>query len=493
MKLALEAFEHFMYADDRPEHPMTFWLRATATGTVEKPRFEAALLKALARQPLLTARLVGEPSDKTSALSWELGVKASPYVDFGHDDEALRFPQDSPAIDLRKEQGLRAFVRQHPRHVVISLQFHHAAIDAIAAARFVEDVLAYYDDAHAPDDRLAPVAPELIQRRGTFQLTAQDRRRRLLDDLVRAFLFFRKRPRPLVVRRAAKPFTEELYPSSSTRLMPTSELAALKNGAGKARVTLNDLMLRDLFLTLDDWNRAHGKREPLRIAMPMNMRRGLDDQIPGANVVSMCFLDRAPAELEDARRLLGGIVRETSYLKDHYMGYALILVTKLAGRIKGGVRWLLTPRLLWRCSSTAVLSNLGDPLRGSRLERNARGEIVAGGLTLTQLELLPPVRPGTALAVGVVTYAGKTSMTFHFDATRLTSPDAEALVGSFHGRLKGSMVAPEPGDTLLERLVQEHTARRQGASAFYGLAIGKHVVPEAPLPPPPENAPRHEF
>src|SRR5690606_9952723 len=115
------------------------------------------------------------------------------------------------------------------------------------------------------------------------------------------------------------------------------------------------------------------------------------------------------------------------------------------------------------------------------------------GLTLTQLELMPPLRRGTALAVGVVTYAGSTSLTFHYDHTRLDATEAEALSGTFHGRLKSSMVQPEPGDSLLERLVQEHTTYRKGATAFYGLPIGKRVDPTPKLPTLPEVTPRHEL
>ncbi len=468
-----------MYADDRPEQPMTFWLRATATGTVEKSRLESALHKALGRQPLLSARINGDPNDRTDQLAWELGGATLPFVHFGHEGEPFPFPGDQVGIDLRREQALRVFVRQHAKHVVLSCQFHHAAVDAIAAARFLDDVLSLYDDPATLDTHLTPLHSEQIVTRGSFQLTPADRRRRALKDLARAFLFFRKFPKELVTRRGAKAFDDECYPAAVTRLVPPNELVALKNGAGKARATLNDVMLRDLFLTVDDWNRAHGKRELVRLAMAINMRRGTDEQIPAANVVSMCFLDRAPSELEDSTRLLRGIVRETSHIKKNFMGHALIMVAGLVGRFKGGMRALMTPRLAWRCSATAVLSNLGEPLQGSRLQRNARGEILAGGLTLTQVELLSPVRPGTALAVGVVTYAGCTSLTFHYDHTRIDAAEAEALAGSFHGRLKTSMIAPEPGDSLLERLVQEHTAYRKGATAFYGLPIGKRVRPDA--------------
>ncbi len=458
---------------------MTFWLRATATGTVEKSRLETALHKAVGRQPLLSARISGDPTDRTDQLSWELGVTTLPFVHFGHEGEPFPFPGDQVGIDLRREQALRVFVRQHAKHVVLSFQFHHAAIDAVAAARFLGDVLSYYDDQATLDTRLTPQHSEQIVTRGSFQLTPAQRRRRALKDLARALLFFRKFPKELVTRRGTKAFDDERYPAAVTRLLPPNELMALKNGAGKSRATVNDVMLRDLFLTVDDWNRAHGKREPVRLAMAINMRRGTDDKIPAANVVSMCFLDRTPSEFEDPTRLLRGIVRETTHIKAHFLGHALILVARLFGKVKGGMRWLMTPRLAWRCSATAVLSNLGEPLKGSRLPSNARGEILAGDLTLTHVELLSPVRPGTALAVGVVTYAGSTSLTFHYDHTRIDAAEAEALAGSFHGRLKTSMIAPEPGDTLLERLVAEHTAYRKGATAFYGLPIGKRVKPDA--------------
>ncbi len=481
--LGVEAFEHFMFADDRPSHPMTFWLRATLRGVIDQPRFIQAVAAAGVRHPLLTAVIEGRPKDRTKQLSWHFRPGQLPYLDFGTAEQGLRYPEGAGAsIDLGREGGLRVFVRQGPRRATIFLQLHHAATDALGATRYFEDLLGFYGDAARSPETLPTVTPERLKSRGVFGLTAVTRRRRVFQDAMRALLFFRKFPQP-ISPVSAKPrvFRAELYPSAVEVCLSSSELAALRHGANRARATLNDLLLRDLFLTLDAWNQQHGGRKPLRLAMPMNMRHAADLGMPAANVVSMCFLDRAGEELDHEATLLEGITRETRFLKTFYMGYALIFVARVLGRVRGGLTGLMTPRLFWRCTSTAVLSNLGDPLAKSRLPRNLQGEIIAGQLGLESLELLPPIRPGTALAFGVVTYARALMITLHFDQTQLTASQAEGLLAALQERLDASMVAPEKDTTLLERLVQEHSLRRPGASAFWGLPIGKRVSPEAAM------------
>ena len=55
--LRLTPFEEFMFADDRTDYPMTFFIDVGLSGSLCRPSFEQALHQALQRHPLLTSRV----------------------------------------------------------------------------------------------------------------------------------------------------------------------------------------------------------------------------------------------------------------------------------------------------------------------------------------------------------------------------------------------------------------------------------------------------
>src|SRR5690606_5545704 len=73
---AVNAFEHLMFADDRAETPMTFFLRMTLTGddgaALDHERLREAVARAITRHPLLQSTIAGSPNLAGSRLSWQL-------------------------------------------------------------------------------------------------------------------------------------------------------------------------------------------------------------------------------------------------------------------------------------------------------------------------------------------------------------------------------------------------------------------------------------
>ena len=57
--LKLNVFERYMWADDRPTSPMSFFVRVLYSGKLDTGAFVAALEATLQRHPLLHARVVG--------------------------------------------------------------------------------------------------------------------------------------------------------------------------------------------------------------------------------------------------------------------------------------------------------------------------------------------------------------------------------------------------------------------------------------------------
>src|SRR5690606_35447746 len=129
------------------------------------------------------------------------------------------------------------------------------------------------------------------------------------------------------------------------------------------------------------WNTRYLEKrgdKAIRLAMAIDMRRDRDTEMPATNVVSMCFLDRRPADMQDEERLLHSIRIETQDIKTNYLGTALIRAVRWFSSFRGGMQLLMKPSRLFPCHSTAVLSNLGEPFAKSKLPRR-EDRIAVGG------------------------------------------------------------------------------------------------------------------
>src|SRR5690606_9385219 len=172
--LKMNAFEHRMWADDRPDTPMTFYLRLRFEGSLEQDAFRGAVKKALVDHPLLRSLASGDPRLSGEKLAWEPApATAVPYMEWTQGDQAFQEPQGGNGIDIRSEIGVRFFVRYSGGKTTVLAQFHHSAVDARGGARFLEDVLAHYHAALVKADAaewLRPVNLDLLAKRDEFGL-----------------------------------------------------------------------------------------------------------------------------------------------------------------------------------------------------------------------------------------------------------------------------------------------------------------------------------
>ena len=137
--------------------------------------------------------------------------------------------------------------------------------------------------------------------------------------------------------------------------MPVGNCEKLPDG----RVfSLNDLLLRDMFLAVNEWNKQAGVKPGwLRVLMPTNLRLPRDEHMPAANMVSLSFITRHSRECRQPRELLDGIRCETDSIKRIRRGLYFIRVIEVAQAMCGRMPKLLVGR---RCRASVVLSNLGD-------------------------------------------------------------------------------------------------------------------------------------
>ena len=202
---------------------------------------------------------------------------------------------------------------------------------------------------------------------------------------------------------------------------------------------LNDLLLRDLFLTLDRWQGKHlpwFRSRRLRIMMPTELRGTEDYAMPAANMFAYTFLECAVRDIRRSNELLRTIHEKTALIKNERSGKRFVDMIYAASR----VRWLL-PFVLRRkrCMASAVLSNIADPSRRftARLPRQS-GRIVAGNLVLEEITGIPPVRPGTRATFSISQYDRRLTISLRCDPHLFCMEDTASLLGLYVEQLNRS-------------------------------------------------------
>lgn len=397
--LPLTPFEVLMLLDDRPELPMTFCVEMVFRGQIDRVAFQQAVDHAIRRHPLLRARVAWPgkrpvwmlPDLHSAPVTW-LGRHQSP-------DNSLR------SLDVRKDSGLRVVAQVGESRSTVWLHLHHACCDGAGARRFMVDVLTSY--AQIYDANSAPSAwdeldyTSLTNRHhfptGTESKVSTSWSKKLRD----AFHFHVLTPRPLATANVHSPGPARLT-SIHRHVFPSKDFLRLRQLTRERRVSLNDVALALLFVTLADWNRQFGSSagtHRLRIMMPTDLRSTEDDRLPAANRMSFSFLARTVHECQDWTSLLRGIRTESKYIQDVRIGLDFLGGIGLAQRVPG-----LLPLMLGlpRCMATALLTNHGDPTKRFRRRFPACGDsVLAGNLVLEQLFGSPPIRPHVHAGFGL--------------------------------------------------------------------------------------------
>lgn len=422
MRWAVAPFEHYMLADDTKRFSMTCHMRFWFRGYLDRSRFEAAMAETVPRHPLFQAILVGSAWQTTGRLAWIRDPAGrSPAVSWGDADQVIDPPEGGMRIALDRSLGVRLWVRQSGGRCLLLVQFHHAVCDGAGLCGFIEDLLAAY-----AGQRARPLDQRLFDARARFGVSRAESWRRLRFDLARTLQFFHCFPARLAAPLYSKdPAIDPDVLASVRKVLSPAIFATLRIVAHRAGATLNDLLLRDLFVSLSAWNtKLTGRSGTIRIGIATCMRQKDAAPMAAANVVSMVFLDRSRRKIADGVNLLAGITAETRRIKERRLGMAMVRVLSLFGR----ARWLMAGFLrLPLCQCTAVLTNLGRPFNGS---------LATAGLELEEMESLPPVREGTRAAFSVNYFGEQLSITMRFDSSAFGAKDAQAILDSFCDHLR---------------------------------------------------------
>lgn len=438
--LPMTPFEYYYWCDDRPEYPTMYPVVLDFAGVLQREPLERALSAALARHPMLNTLAEDRPDGRPA---WIGSEGQTPPIDWAPNDVPLSHPAGE-RIDLRRSCGLRLWVRYSQNASRLILQVHHACCDGLGIFRFLEDLLVFYHREIAGDGQAAaprPVDAGRLRNRGDFPPVEGGWRGVLRDWYVGARQWagiLLRKPVPLSVPPATPGDTATPIPflGFETRILDPALARRLRALAGSLGMTINDLMLRDMFQTVAAWNRRHGQRgNPwIRINMPASVREREDQVTPAANLLSFTFLTRRFRQCENGAALLATIQRETEAIKNWRLGWYFLGGLAMACGIRGMVPWFLQRN---RSFATVVLSNVGRVLHRAPLPREGR-QLVSGDVVLKRVTGVPPVRHLTRASVAVVTYAEETAVCLRCDPRLLTVEQSRAFLADYLARLEAS-------------------------------------------------------
>lgn len=435
--LPLTAFEEHMLADDRPTHPMVIAMRLDFTGQPPLGPLAAAFEDTLRNEPLLTARVLRQWYRRPCWVAGEPPrLLVSSIDDVAREDDC--WPGTPPRIDASHGLVLHAEIVTRPDGWTLLLAVHHAAADGLGIVGFVERWLMAASGREASQRRRAAAGNLAVRGRvaGSWRAFV-----RMLPGLkvgiqgVRQFMARRVisigSPANAVSLASMHPWR----PAVVTTMLDETEVNDLEQRARALGVTTNDCLVAAYVAALAEMRSRlpDGTDDAwIRIGVPMSLRTKSDYGLPAANRVSMVFLDRRPADRHDHEALVRGIRAEMDLIRSHELGHIFPLTLELGRLLPGGLR-RVAERPAPQC--TGVLSNLGRCFHRTPFSTPA-GAATLGASRLTGWWIVPPVRPGTAVAAATHETAGRRTIALQFDPAQLSETNAKQLLAAMHAALQ---------------------------------------------------------
>jgi hypothetical protein len=439
--MPLSPFEHLFLLEDMPSYPIQFFGRLRFRGRLQYKALDQALAVALDRHPMLTAIV---RADQKGRLHWWPCRDFVPTVHRLDQEPGDAFPPAS-RIDIHERPGLQVTAVLGSANSDLILQFHHAACDGVGALDFTTDLLTAYANALANANRyrFKPLDTDRLRNRAVLPISGWRLGRwaiRRLPDLPAVWKMYRRKPAPVIPHRPNLDDTAPptAFPEICVHRFSRTESAALAAFAQGSENSLNSLLARDLFLTLDQWRKRNNLPADawLRLMLPINMRTPGDRRMPAANVVSTVYLDHCASEEADADALLERINRLMDNIKRNHFGLAWLAAMPLLERVPRA--WSKMRRSRRRCMYSALLTNLGPMLASSPLPRKDR-QLCVGDAILQEVDFVPVTRPLQCLGLSVNNYAGVMSLGMRYDSRVLTAEQAREVLDEYVGVLRASI------------------------------------------------------
>ena len=439
--LHMTSFEHYMFVDDRPLHPMTFIVRFNFSGIIDRDAFESAIEASLLRHPLLSA-VIGP--GKGGKDCWIKAPTSKPYTSWGNLDEPIEFPTGE-FIDLRKEIGLRIFVRHNDQEAVVTTQFHHAVCDGIGSYQYLGDL--FYEYAIRTGATELPKQKELpakrLKERGRISYdmnnfrTEDGKLQSTWDEALRFLRMTNVSLKPDGIKPAG---FRAPFPGIQSFEFDKDEYKSLRHAAQSKGQIINDLLVEKLFNTLAQWEEKSSwfrRRSHVCVMMPMNLREPTDQDVSACNAVSQSFVRYRRADLNDVENFRNVLGNELLKLK--HDRNRIRFMHMIAGGHYFYPKTLKFSLNFKRCLATAILSNTGDPTKQFLTNfPKAKGLLQCGNLVMTDVSGVPPMRPGTNATISIFTYRRVLKICMRCNPNQFSQQDTKQLLDLYVNNIRTS-------------------------------------------------------
>lgn len=414
---------------DHGTEPWTVQYEVHLSQQLDPDRLARAVGTAAMYHPLSRARLASwrfqdrgykwEIADNLDAVSVRV-VECGDDRELAAERECLF--QQSPS--LAAAPPFLLVLARRPDGDSILLNLHHAVGDGVAAARLMLSILRAYAGVEDPVPELDPFAVHDVRRLSNARSVDERRSRR--DAMIRGAW------RPVVqIVRVARDGGDDRPAYGFELVALTSEESQSLFSRRPPGMTVNDVLLAALAVTIRRWNTEHGRPgEMVALTMPVNLRpEGWKLEIV-SNFASWVTVWIRTAPDEDLSAVIKRVGARTRAIKRERLGGLAVDLLVVPGKLMiAWKRWLqyLKPLTGDVVVDTASLSNLG---RLDALPAEFDGAVTAVGFS-------PPSQMPLGVSVGAVTLQDRLYLTLRyrhaqFDssaARRFTSLYREVLLG----------------------------------------------------------------
>ncbi len=455
--IPLNSIEKFHFFDSQPPYPNLIFCRLLFDRALDRDRALQAWQSATARQPMSRSKI----SRRNGRLQWEHNPRHLEENDFNFYYHALDQAPDawtvhdestcddhlSPYISIRTWP---TDASQHSAQSELWIWGHHAVSDGAAAAAFVVDWLVAYENLESGRDvneGMRPVDYQLMSRRNQLGLLSWKYLRYLPHQLVGLFgatkFIFRNIAAPVDDTPALDESSEtSIYPAIESAWVDADGLRSLERDASRYEVSLNSLLMGELFRVLSDWRLSIDSnadvKDWIRIILPMNIRTISDRRLPAANRTSIVQIDRSQLESIPREALYRSIDREVKIIHGWQLDKMFLILVRVVATVES---WLQTAVANEKSRGFAVFTNLNAVFRS--LERKAKSSLPdhrSGSITrsIVEFDFVGPIRRGTPLNFAFGILGGRLRVSLHFDPRCVTRAEATRLLTQFVANLNSN-------------------------------------------------------
>ena len=432
----LSPIETYLFKDNRPSHPLDFFIRLKFDGNLYADLLQRAIAKVLLLHPMLNAQV----QQRGRRLSWVFNTEMTNPITL-HDNEE----SDITPINLKTESGLKCWLSKQESGATVTFQFQHTATDGLGAFGFVIDVIRQYSqDTQGTSNARQPSRD--IARLAERHWFGYER-----DSLIN---MLRRQSRALVASRgfsgkssvsvkAHEPIVNNSpppsqYPHFVSHCFSCDETQMLKAQARSQLVSTNTIILRDAFVAIDQFRQSqhnYNCDDWIRIAVPGNVRhQQTNEGIPAANLFSMTFPSFTAKQISRPEQLLQVIHDNIRASRRDYYLPTFLVALNVIGRIPGAMEKSVSAD---KCIATLLLTNLGIPLAELTDAPNALFQ--TNDLVLTDVALIPPMRPHQTISIAVLEYTGRQRITMSFDPRIHSTEEADDILNRLITQLRSTI------------------------------------------------------